>query len=69
MHGGNVFLFQVDNNEDQNHEGRKMNTSQAELNQRISDYQNEMLNFFFMYEDREDDRQLMDMGDSNGGEE
>ena len=66
MHGGNVFLFQVDNNEDQNHEGKNM--SNAELNQRISDYQNELLNFFFMYEDTEDDRQLMDMNDSQGGE-
>lgn len=42
--------------------------SNAELNQRISDYQNELLNFFFMYDDKEDDRQLMDMNDSQGGE-
>lgn len=51
-----------------NHEGKNM--SNAELNQRISDYQNELLNFFFMYGDdnREDDRQLMDMDNSQGGE-
>lgn len=51
-----------------NHEGKNM--SNAELNQRISDYQNELLNFFFMYDDREDDRQLMDMDmdTSQGGE-
>lgn len=42
--------------------------TQAELSQKISDYQNEMLNFFFMYGERDDDRQLMDMDNSQGGE-
>lgn len=33
--------------------------TQAELSQRISDYQNEMLNFFFMYDEK--DEYQMDM--------
>jgi len=41
----------------------------AELSQRISDYQNELLNFFFMYDEKDDFHMEMVEAESlQGGE-